>query len=175
MSTTPFSELIEQAKEVAFKIIPAGKYPVICKDCSAVKSSTGKDMLKLSLRVVGGPYEKSSLLANQTLSPENPAAVAIFLKFLNSFGVTEEWLAELPPREDGGPNFGAVAAELKGKTAIAEVGIHEWNGEDRNGVDKFFPAKGDEATLLAEAASASAPADPFKDSATPANASEAPF
>ena len=151
MSSTPFSELIKQAAEAKFQVIPSNDYAVVCRDANATKSSTSKDMLKVSVKVLAGPYKDSSVLTQQTLSPENPAAVAIFLKFLDAFGLDEEFLAGLPPREDGGPNMSAVAAALKGRCAIATVGVHEWNGEDRNDVQKFKKPSTEQEALIKDA------------------------
>jgi len=137
MSTTPFGKLIEQAAEAKYTVVPAGLYNVICTEASATKSSTGKDMIKLRVKVVTGPHKNATILTQQTLTPDNPAAVAMFLKFLDAFGLDEEFLRALPPREDGGPNFAAVASALKGRAAVAEVDVHQWNDEDRNGVKKF--------------------------------------
>lgn len=183
MSTTPFQDLIKQAAEAKFVVIPASDYPVRVRDASATKSSTGKDMLKLAVKVIGGPHNDASVLTQQTLSPENPAAVAIFLKFLDSFGITEEWLAELPPRDDGGPNMGAVASALKGRVAIADVEIHEWNGEDRNGIKKFKKPTAEQEVAIKEALGDGAgsafglpstgPSDPFATAAK--GSTEEPF
>lgn len=137
MSSTPFSDLIKAAAEAKYTVIPDGDYIITVRDCTATKTSTGKDMLKLSTKVLVGPNKDATVLTNQTLSPENPVAVAIFLKFLAAFGLDEDFLASLPPREDGGPDMAAVARALKGRVAVATVGHHEWNDEDRNDISKF--------------------------------------
>lgn len=183
MTSTPFKDLIAAASEAKFVVIPAGDYPVRVRDASATKSSTGKDMLKLAVKVIGGPHNDASILTQQTLSPENPAAVAMFLKFLDSFGITEDWLAELPPREDGGPNMGTVAAALKGRVAIAVVDVHEWNGDDRNGVNKFKKLTAEQEVAVKEAlgdgasaafgAPSAGPSDPFATAAK--GSAEEPF
>lgn len=172
MSTTPFSELIKQAAEAKYVVVPNDDYAIAVKSCTDIKASTGKDMLKLSVKVLVGPHQGASLITQQTLSPENPAAIAMFLKFLDSFGLDEEFLAALPPREDGGPNLKAVAAALVGRAAMATVGTQEWQGEDRNNIEKFKKPTADQQAMI-EAAIASAggtspfsapstgPADPF--------------
>jgi hypothetical protein len=157
VSTTPFKDLIAAAAEAKYTVIPANDYPVRVRDANATKSSTGKDMIKLAVKVIGGPHADASILTQQTLSPENPAAVAIFLKFLNAFGITEDWLAELPPRDDGGPNIAAVAAALKGRVAIAVVDVHQWNDEDRNGIDKFKKPTAEQEAAIREALGDAAP------------------
>lgn len=177
MSSTPFSELIKQAAEAKFTVIPVNEYAIVARDCSATKSSTNKDMLKLSVKVLVGPFKDSSVITQQTLSPENPAAVAIFLKFLDAFGLDEEFLAALPPREDGGPNMSAVASAIKGRAAMAEVGIHEWQGEDRNDIKRFKKPTAEQQAAIQEAleaagvegnvfgAPSAGPSDPFAASA----------
>lgn len=187
MSSTPFADLIKQAAEAKYTVIPIADYAVIVRDSNATKSTTGKDMLKLAVKVVLGPYKDSSILTQQTLSPENPAAVAIFMRFLDAFGLDEGFLVDLPPREDGGPNMAAVAAALKGRVAMASVGVHEWNGEDRNDVQKFKKPSVEQEANIKEALSAAGvegnafskpsagPSDPFAASTVPAATSEEPF
>lgn len=171
MSSTPFSQLIEQAKDAKFVVIPMADYAIVCKAATAVKASTGKDMVKMTVTVIAGPHRGANVLTQQVLSPENPAAVAIFLKAMAAFGITEEFLASLPPREDGGPNMVALAAALQGKTAMAEVEIRSWQDEDRNDIKRFkLPNAEQEAAIKEALASfdipiAAAASDPF---ATPA-------
>jgi hypothetical protein len=173
LSSTPFSKLVDAAKEAKFTVIPAADYVVVCRDATPTKSSTSKDMLKLSCKVIVGPHAGSNLLTQQTLTEDNPVAVAMFMKFLDAFGITEEFLVDLPPAEGGGPNWQLVCRELKGKTALAVVTVGEWNEEDRNYIDKFKrvpPAMAaDVDAALAQAGgggsdpfvAAGAPADPF--------------
>lgn len=177
MTSTPFSELIKQAAEAKFVVIPAADYPVVCKSASATKASTGKDMVKMTVAVIAGPHKGASVPTQQVLSPENPAAVQIFLRSMAAFGITEEWLAALPPREGGGPNIPALAAELQGKAAMATIEIGSWQDEDRNQVGRFKkPTLEQQAMIEAAmsefgatfAPSASAASDPF--AATPAAA-----
>lgn len=168
MTQSSFGELIKQAKEAKFVVVPANDYPIVCKVASATKASTGKDMVKMTVSIIAGPYKGNSVPTQQVLSPENPAAVAIFLKAMAAFGITEEWLAALPPREDGGPNIAALAAELQGRTAMAAIGIGSWQDEDRNQVDRFKKPTPDQELIIKEAmatytgpGAAAAASDPF--------------
>jgi hypothetical protein len=185
MSTSPFSELIKQAAEAKFVVVPAETYAVICKDASSTTSSTGKPMLKLNVRIVLGPHKGAGTITQQTLSAENPAAVQIFLKFLAAFGLDEDFLQSLPPAADGGPNFVAVASALKGRVAMAKFDVHEWAGEDRNGVERFTKPKPEEEAAIRQVlesegtaagafgAPSAGPADPFAASAEAAPAAGA--
>lgn len=151
MSSTPFGDLIKAAAEAKYVVIPDGDYAIVVRDCTATKTSTSKDMLKLSTKVLMGPHKDATVLTNQTLSPENPAAVAIFLRFLAAFGLDEDFLAALPPRADGGPDMDAVARALKGRVAIATVGHHQWNDEDRNDISKFKKPNAEQEAAIKEA------------------------
>lgn len=181
MTATPFSDLIKQAAEAKFVVIPNADYPIVCKNASDTKASTGKDMIKMTVAVIAGPHKGATIPTQQVLSPENPAAVAIFLKAMAAFGITEEWLAALPPRQDGGPNIAALAAELRGKTAMASVTTSTWNDEDRNQIERFKKPTPEQQAVIEEAmsefgASFVAPAaagDPFA-SASAAAGSAAP-
>jgi hypothetical protein len=137
MSSTPFKDLLAAAAEAKYVVIPKDDYAVACRDCTATKASTGKDMLKLTCKVVVGPHKGATLPTNQTLTTDNPVATAMFFKFLKAFGIEDSDLEALPPREDGGPNMAAVANMLKGRIAIATVSIENWQDEDRNQIDRF--------------------------------------
>lgn len=179
MTSTPFKDLIAAAAEAKYTVIPAGPYAVACRDASATKSSTGKDMIKLGVKVVVGPHKGASVLTQQTLTVDNPAATAMFFKFLAAFGIEDADLEALPPREDGGPNIAAVCAMLKGRVAMADVDVHEWNDEDRNGVERFKKPTPEqlaaiEEALKADGASISDPlgnkaADPFAGASAPSD------
>lgn len=190
MSSTPFGDLLKQAAEAKYVVVPANDYMVVVKDASAVKSSTGKDMIKLSVKILAGPFKGSGILTQQTLSPDNPAALNIFFRFLEAFGIDEEFLNGLPAREDGGPNIPAVAAALKGRAAVAAVDISQWNDEDRNGVSKFKKPNPEQVAAIKEAmgadgiggpdpfsAPSAGPSDPFVAAASPAagGATKDPF
>jgi hypothetical protein len=172
MSTTPFSELIKQAAEAKYVVVPPNDYLVMVQDATATKSSTSKDMIKLKVKVVGGPHKGASMLTQQTLTPDNPAAIAMFMKFLGAFGLTEDFLAELPPREDGGPNIAAVCQALKGRVAVAKVTVGQWNDEDRNNVDKFLKPNAEQEAAAREAIEADGGVNPFS---TPSAGSGDPF
>jgi hypothetical protein len=162
LSTTPFSELIKQAAEAKYTVVPESRYAVVCRDATATKSSTQKDMIKLTVKIVAGPQKGNNVLTQQTLSPDNANAVAIFLKFLDAFGLDSAFLEGLPPGPEGGPNIPAVAAALKGRVAMADVGVHQWNDEDRNDVKKFYRPKPEEEAAIREALAADGVAgDPF--------------
>lgn len=137
MSTTPFSALIDAAKEAKFTVIPASDYPVVIRDASATKASTGKDMIKFSAKVLVGPHKGAGLLGQQVLTTDNPVALAMFFKTMEALGIDEATILGLPPAADGGPNMAALAALMKGKTAVATVSVGQWNDEDRNYVDKL--------------------------------------
>jgi hypothetical protein len=179
MSTTPFGDLIQKAAEAKFVVVPKADYPVVCLTASDTMSSTGKPMLKVVLKIVAGAHKDVKLPpTNQTLTAENPVAVKMFLRFLDAFGLDEEILQGLPPAEDGGPNFKAVAAALQGRAAMASVDVGEWNDEERNEVNGCKRPTPEQRAMIEEAlggeaggggdafgAPSAGPADPFAASA----------
>lgn len=172
MSSTPFADLIKQAGEAKYKVIPTDTYAVVCKGATATMSSTGKPMLKLNVKTLLGPHKDAGLITQQTLTAENPVAVAMFLKFLAAFGIEEDFLISLPPAPDGGPNMVELGKALVGRAAMAEVSIGEWDGEDRNNIDKFKKPNPEQKAAIEQALGAlgessafaapkAPPADPF--------------
>jgi hypothetical protein len=151
MSSTPFKDLIAAAAEAKFTVIPAADYVLACRDAQATKSSTGKDMIKMSCKVLVGPHAGASLITQQTLTVDNPSAVAMFLKFLAAHGIEEDVLADLPPAPDGGPNIAAVCGLLKGRVAIGTVSVGQWNEEDRNYIDRFKKPTAEQSAAIEEA------------------------
>jgi hypothetical protein len=115
--------------------IPSSEYTVQVSSAEAKMSSTGKPMLKVKGKVVGGPHEGRTLFTQYTLSTENDTAVAIFLRHLAAFGLDKEYFAV-------NPSFEKIAYDLHGRYAVWEVGQKVYKNEKRNEVTNTKPAPG---------------------------------
>lgn len=135
MTYINWDDLLNTAKEASFQVLPASDYHIRVEEPQAVTSSTAKPMVKFRCRVQSGPHQRASILTQQVLTIDNPQAVAIFIRFLNSFGINEQILRQLGTTQDLTP----IAQMLDGREAIAVVSIRQWQGEDRNQVDRFKP------------------------------------
>lgn len=138
MTTIDFNKAIQDAKGASFEALPIGDYDVEVSKSEAVTSQSGKPMIKTTMKVVSGPYEKRPIINQFVLSIENPQAVAIFFRHMRAFGLTEEWFASLGQQSSLAP----VADALLGRRARLTLGQREWNGEMRNEVKSVKPYTG---------------------------------
>ena len=88
-----------------------------------------------------------------------------------------EFLEALPPAEDGGPNFRAVAEALKGRACTAAIDTERYNDEDSSAIQKFKKPSPEMKAAIEQAleamggasqafgAPSTGPADPFAASA----------
>lgn len=138
MTTIDFAKALADAKGATFEALPVGDYDVEVAKAEAVTSSNGKPMIKTTMKVVAGPYERRPIINNFVLSLENPQATAIFFRHMKCFGLTEEFFTSLGARGSLEP----VATALTGRRARLSLGHREWNGETRNEVKAVKPYTG---------------------------------
>lgn len=138
MTTIDFNRAINDAKGASFEALPIGDYDVEVAKTEATTSSNGKPMVKVTFKVIAGPYEKRSILNQFVLSVENPMAMAIFFRHMKAFGLTEDWFAGLGQVASLEP----VATALLGRRARLSVGHRDWQGETRNEVKGVKPFTG---------------------------------
>lgn len=138
MTTIDFNRAIQDARGASFEALPIGDYDVEVAKAEGVTSQSGKPMIKTTMRVVSGPYEKRPIVNQFVLSVENPQAVAIFFRHMKAFGLTEEWFAALGQQASLAP----VADALVGRRARLTLGHREWQGEMRNEVKSVKPYTG---------------------------------
>lgn len=121
-----------------FAPLPVGPYNVVVEDAEARTASTGRQMLNLSMKVQGGPYDNRMVWTNVVFTPDNPKAMRFTLKKLKALGITAEWLAQESPAIE------LIAKKAIGARIVAEVTQREWEGEMRNDV-KSLKARTDAA------------------------------
>lgn len=118
--------------------LPVGDYDVEVAKSEAVTSSNGKPMIKVTMKVVSGPYERRSVLNQFVMSTENPVALSIFFRHMKAFGLTEDWFMQLGRSGSLEP----VANALLGRRARLTLGHRDWQGETRNEVKAVKPYTG---------------------------------
>lgn len=74
---------------------PASTYLCEIETAKWTKSSTGKDMLKLRLRIVAGAEKGKALFTQIVISPDSQFALKIALKQLAAIGLTRAQLENL--------------------------------------------------------------------------------
>ena len=115
-----------------------GDFPVVIVEANATKTNDGsKDMIKWKAKVETGPYAGRPLWGNFTISPESPGAMRILFSHLAVLGLDEKFWNANPEAP-----VSAIAQAIVGRKAIAEVGVRQWNGADREEVKAWKPALG---------------------------------
>lgn len=128
--TINWAELQGQAAD--FKVLPPNDYPVIITKAEAVKAQTGKDMIKVTMKVEGGPHDGRAVYNNFVLSPENPNALGMFFKQMALFGMDASYFAQNPSLE-------LVAEHLVGKRCTVAIKTRVWQGSEQSNVDAVKP------------------------------------
>lgn len=129
-----FSELMQKAKEApGFSVLPVGRYTVKASKTEAKVAASGKDMISVDFIVISGPYANQHVFNQYVISPDNANAIAFFLRHMQAFGITTDFLASEP----GVPG---LAAALVGRVVQVDVIIdNTYDGTDRNKVKSTFP------------------------------------
>ena len=173
MATENYGEIYAAAiaeSGMGSEVLPDGEYAV---KIGSVKKDTAKSNSKfrLGIRLVvqGGPHDGVSTWVNQTFSPENPKAVAVFLRILKEFGVPQAAITA-----GYAPEVLADYIPVGGE-GIATLGSHAFgtneDGTPRRFQDvKKFRLTGAETPAAAPAPAAAAPVQ----EAVPAPAAPAP-
>jgi hypothetical protein len=138
LTTIDFTKAIQDAKGASFEALPQGDYDVEVAKADAVTSQNGKPMIKTTMRVVSGPYERRPIINQFVFSGDNPTAVAIFFRHMKAFGLDEAFFAALGSVASLEP----VATALVNRRARLTIGHREWQGETRNEVKAVKPYTG---------------------------------
>jgi hypothetical protein len=109
-----FQELLKQADQAGFTLIPDGMQDVVVEKAESVTASTGKPMIKVTYVVESGPHARR--------------------KLFNGLG-REYWATP-------GASLDAAAPAIVGRRVKVDVGHKEWpagSGSMRNEVKKVYP------------------------------------
>lgn len=131
-----FQELLKQADNAGFTLIPDGVQDVYVEKAEAVTSSTGKPMIKVTYVVESGPHAKRKLFNNHVLTPDNDNALKFFFEAMQAYGFGREYWAT------PGANLEAAAPAMVNRRVKVQVGHKEYpsgSGSMRNEVTKVYP------------------------------------
>lgn len=131
-STFNWSEMQSEATTIL-----EGEFPVQVVKSEAVKTSNGKDMIKVKFKVETGQFAGRALFTNFVVSPESLNAMRMFFTQLAVFGLNSQFFASI-----NGQGPAAIAAALDGRKAIAIVGKGVYQGQEREQINGYKPALG---------------------------------
>jgi hypothetical protein len=132
-----FNELMKEAGE-GFQPVPPGPYTVECEKAEAVKSSTNKPQIRVTLRILGGPHNGRKLFDQFTLTAGNPAALGFFFDNCAAFGLDRAFFSGLNMQDP----MPYVAQMLMGRQANVAVKMDVYQGVERNKVAQYRPIAG---------------------------------
>jgi hypothetical protein len=131
-----FQELLKQADQAGFTLIPDGMQDVVVEKAESVTASTGKPMIKVTYVVESGPHARRKLFNQHVLSPDNDNALKFFFEAMQAYGLGREYWAT------PGASLDAAAPAIVGRRVKVDVGHKEWpagSGSMRNEVKKVYP------------------------------------
>lgn len=132
MTQINFQQLMQEAT-TGFEPVPDDQYTVQVEKANADKpTSTGKPMIKVEYRILGGPHDGRKLFDQFVISPENPNALGFFFENLATFGLDANFFSQNPPLE-------LVAQTLVGRQAVVTTGTREWKGRVQNDIQSYAP------------------------------------
>lgn len=167
-SSIPWDDLMSAADESSVAPIPASDYNLKIVSCEATTSSSKKPMWKIVAEVEDGPYAGRKIWTQQTLSMENPNAVAMFFKVMATVGLNKAYFATRPSNTE-------IASAMVGRRFKGKVGIEQWDGEDRNKISKWSPLTAGGLTPPPAGGPAGGPPPPPQPSAAPPAPPAAPM
>lgn len=137
-----FQDLQGIAKEAGYGAVADGDYDAQVTKAEAKKSSNGKDMIFVVFKIIPNELNetKGTVPNNFVISPENPNAVAFFFQHMAALGLGETFFANVSPSTETAMK--EIAEALVGRKATITVSTRQWQGQDRNQVDKVKPFQG---------------------------------
>ena len=151
MSTLNWSDLIRDAGETAsYEPLPDGDYELVVLEGTAKVTQSGKTMFSIKAQVEGGAHNKRLVWDNLVVSPDNPTALGIFFRKMNALGLGRDFF-------DRAPTNAQIEQALVGRKFRGQIGSRTYNGNKKNEIKNYYPAKGATASAP-QAAAAPAPA-----------------
>lgn len=132
--TINWDELAKQAA-AAFDPIPTGEYAGTVTEASAVSASNGKPMIKVKVKINGGPHDGRLVFNNFVISADNPNAMGFFFRHMKALGLDANFFAQQP-------SMPQVAEQLTGRQALWGLGIRQYQGQDQNEIKTIKPLVG---------------------------------
>ena len=134
--TTPVSwaDLMNNAKG-QLEPVPDGEYDAKVVDAEDTTSTTGKLMFKVKFEITSGPHSPRKVPTQLVVSDDNPMALAIFFRNMNSLGLNEAFFTQNPAPAQ-------IASALQNRTCRINIGRRTWQGVERNEVKAILPPLG---------------------------------
>lgn len=129
-STINWKDLHQDATTVL-----TGDFPVVITAAVASTSSTGKPMIKTTLKIESGQFAGRTLFNNFNVTADNPNAMRIFFGQMSVLGLGN-------PFWNSNPTLQQVADALVGRRAIVTLETRQWQGSDREQVANWKSAVG---------------------------------
>ena len=167
MTQLNWNELLEAADSSGggdYAPIPEGVYELKIVESVPAMSSTGKVMFKVKSEVQSGPHARRLVWDNIVISPENPKSMNIFFLQMGSLGLSREYFSQQP-------NNDQIASAMKDRLFRGQIGVRQWNGQDRNEISRYMAMASDSIPAMV---SASAPAPAPAPAPSPAGAAVPP-
>lgn len=130
-------------------LLPPNNYVVRVEKAEFKHASTGSPMIKLTLAVVGGPYDGTWVWFNAVAKPGEPKSASGFARNMLALGLTQEWLAANKPAIQQLPDI------LLNRHCVAVVINENYNGSMQNNVKTI--RRVDDVTAAAGAVAAPIP------------------
>lgn len=130
-----FAQLLEeaQAEGIGGALLPVGDYTLLAKVVKVQKSQGGKDQIGVMWQITEGPNAGLTAWENQTLSPENPKAMAAFFGWAKRFGMDSDFFRREPQ-----PTLPEIASVIDGIVVTATVGLGKPWGKNNDKQDNTF-------------------------------------
>jgi len=116
-------------EELLPKVIDPGTYTVEITKATAAQTGTGKQAIKLVLKVIEGPEVGTTIPDQMTWSPESPVAARIFSQSLAICGAEPGWI------KNSRPSMEEIAARMVGSVVSIRTTIRQFNGQDQANVN----------------------------------------
>src|SRR5690606_14825929 len=99
MTTIDWDALMKEASTAA-AAIPPGDYDMVITDAQVTTAqSSGRTMIKATLRVESGPHQGRVISNNFVIVADNPNALRMFFRNMNSLGLDANFFAGKPQPE----------------------------------------------------------------------------
>lgn len=136
MVTVHWNDAIASADDAGFNVLPASEYDVYIESAEYKPTSNDKASYVVRFKVESGPHEGQSIFNNFVVSPENSNALGFFFRHMEAMGLPRSFFASEPSHE-------AITSALVKRRCRVKVSIREYNGQDKNQVDRVMPPIGD--------------------------------
>jgi hypothetical protein len=132
---------LKKTADDATKPLPKDWYEVVVDSAERKTASTGSEMISVKLKVDAGPHAGRMLFTNFVLSPDSGFALSLFFRNMAALGITDEYFGQLSASGmDVQASLTSIAQVIVGRRARVEVGVRQWQGQDRNEVTNMQAA-----------------------------------